>query len=78
MIDSAIRLQNLLVLHSTINTAEYNTTVYGFSATFSDNSKIVVDDITSDLKLIESFAELLVNSDVEKVHFIDIIEDFIV
>ena len=79
MIDSAIRLQELSILHSIVDIADTERTiVYGFSAIFSDDSKITIPDITPNLKLLQALAKKLKQSDVEKVHFVDIIEDFII
>lgn len=79
MVDSATRLQELSILYSIIDIADAKRTiVYGFDAIFSDNSKITIPDITPNLKLLQALAKKLKQSDVEKVHFVDIIEDFII
>ncbi len=79
MIEGVTRLQKLSILHSSIDISDTEcATVYGLSAAFSDNSEITITDITPDLRALEALADKLNKSDVEKVHFVDIIEDFII
>ena len=52
-------------------------TVYGLASSWTDGSKLTVHDITDDGERLRAFCSMLAGSDIEKVHFWDVIEDFL-
>lgn len=52
-------------------------TVYGLASSWTDGSRLTVRDITDDGERLRAFCSLLAENNIEKVHFWDVIEDFL-
>lgn len=60
-----------------VNEDMQRVTVYGLASSWTDGSKLTVRDITDDGERLRAFCSMLAGSDIEKVHFWDVIEDFL-
>lgn len=73
-----VRLSGLCVVEDMLTTQDMESgTVYGLCSRWTDGSELTVHDITDDGERLQAFCSMLTGSDIEKVHFWDVIEDFL-
>ncbi len=74
----AVRLKELCVVEDLLTTEDMESgIVYGLCSRWTDGSELIVHDLTDDGERLRDFCSMLTGSDVEKVHFWDVIEDFL-
>lgn len=78
MSERSVCLSGLLIIQDSITTEDGESgMVYGLCSRWSDGSEQIVRDITDDREALARFCTDLTGSDLEKVHFMDVIDDFL-
>ncbi len=75
----SITLTELHIIEDIITTEDGESgSVYGLHSKWTDDTEWTVRDITCDRASLINFRSMLIESDLEKIHFLDVIEDFII